>query len=70
MTPEAFSSSACDDPQRCRKILIAEPGSTFRHDVTGGQVERRNRVICPTGGLLTGLSSLLFLIFRKIFVAT
>src|SRR5260370_42372782 len=27
-------------------------------------------VICPSGGLLTGLSSLFFLIFRKIFVAT
>jgi len=25
MTPEAFSSNACDDPQRYRKILIAEP---------------------------------------------
>src|SRR3979490_1638402 len=29
-----------------------------------------NLVICPSGGFLTGLSSLLFRIFRKIFVAT
>jgi hypothetical protein len=28
--------------------------------VTGGQVERRNRVICPSGCLLKGLSSLFF----------
>ena len=27
-------------------------------------------VICPSGGLSTGLSSLFFRIFRKIFVAT
>jgi len=27
-------------------------------------------LICPSGGLLMGLSSLLFRIFRKIFVAT
>jgi len=27
-------------------------------------------VICPSGGLLTGLPSHLFRIFRKIFVAT
>jgi hypothetical protein len=29
---------------------------------------RPAQVICPSGGLLTGLSSLLFRIFRKIFV--
>jgi hypothetical protein len=32
------------------------------------QGEKPAQVICPSGGLLTGLSSLLFRIFRKIFV--
>ena len=30
--------------------------------------DKTAQVICPSGGLLTGLSSLLFRIFRKIFL--
>src|SRR5712691_1478845 len=44
--------------------------SSLKRHFSPARVERLGLVICPTGGLSTGLSSLFFRIFRKIFVAT
>jgi hypothetical protein len=52
---------------RCWDISIMAHLGRASHGLRA-QGEKPAQVICPSGGLLTGLSSLLFLIFRKIFV--
>jgi len=46
----------------------AEPVIGRRFAPTRCSIRAYSRVICPSGGLLTGLSSLFFRIFRKILV--